>query len=239
VIIGEEIYSFTELPSTNRYAMENLSKLPSGSVIWALEQTAGYGRFSRVWHSNNGGLWFSIVFKPRLLKDTGYYTKLVSVGVTELLRELDCEAMIKWPNDVYVNGKKIAGILTEAATEGEKLLGVVTGVGLNVKNSIPPELSKVAISLKEVTSRDYDVSFVFKKLLNKLESLRRKYLQVRMKKYFIRKWKKYLIHKVGDKIKVSLPNGEKITGIIEKINSEHLLLKAGDETIKITAGEIY
>ncbi|OAA31071.1 biotin--acetyl-CoA-carboxylase ligase [Kosmotoga arenicorallina S304] len=237
-MIGEEIYSFTELPSTNRYAIENLSRLPSGTIVWALKQTAGYGRFNRPWHSDDGGLWFSIVFKPRLLKDTGYYTKLISVGIAELLCELDCDAMIKWPNDVYVKGKKIAGILTESVIEGERLLGVVTGVGLNVKNTIPPELSKIAISLKEVTSKDYDVSFILKRLLNKLENLRRKYLQVRMKKYFTRKWKKYLMHREGDKIRLSLPNGEKITGTIEKINSEYLLLKTDNKTIKIMAGEI-
>ncbi|AKI97210.1 biotin--[acetyl-CoA-carboxylase] ligase [Kosmotoga pacifica] len=238
MVIGEEIFSFTELPSTNRYAIENLQKLPSGSVVWALEQSAGYGRFNREWHSSRGGLWFSIVFKPRLLKDTGYYTKLISVGVAELLQELGCDAAIKWPNDVYVNGRKIAGILTEAVTEGEKLIGVVTGIGINVHNEIPPELSEIAISLKEATTRNYEVGFVLKKLLNKLESLRRKYLQVRMKKYFIRRWKKYLIHKAGDEITVSLPDGKKVTGVIEKINSEHLLLKTGEKTIKITAGEI-
>ena len=72
---GENVISVSEIDSTNRFAVDNLDRLPSGTVVWALSQTKGYGRHKRVWHSSKGGLWFSIVFKPTSKTDNARLTQ--------------------------------------------------------------------------------------------------------------------------------------------------------------------
>lgn len=239
MIIGENIVSFSELPSTNKYAVENIRKLPAGSIVWALRQSAGYGRFKREWSSPEGGLWFSIVFKPTQLQDPNIYTKLLSVSVSEILQELGFEAKIKWPNDILVGGKKAAGILTQTVFEGNELLGIVVGVGLNVTNPVPEQLRERATNLVDINRTEITPSEVFSKILRKTESLRKKYLMKRMQKYLTRRWKKYLAQHEGQEITVSLNSGDKITGVILKIAPGSLTLCDEDgKQYKINCGEI-
>jgi BirA family biotin operon repressor/biotin-[acetyl-CoA-carboxylase] ligase len=131
------VLSFEEIDSTNRYALDNLYLLPDRQIILAKRQTGGYGRYGRRWFSQNpGNIYMSLVLKP---VETGItpsnlngLSLYMSVVLCELLGEYGVDASIKWPNDVLVNGAKIAGLLGEAVFQGERLKGYVLGCGVNL-----------------------------------------------------------------------------------------------------------
>jgi len=127
---------FEELDSTNRFAMTNIADLEDKTVIFAAKQTDGYGRFKRKWVSDNANnLYCSIVLKPSQRSPVANLTQYMSVIICEALETYGVNAEIKWPNDVLVNNKKIAGILSEASVRGKTLKGLVLGVGVNLNFS--------------------------------------------------------------------------------------------------------
>ncbi len=110
-----------------------------GTVVWADEQTAGHGRFGRPWHSLPGNLLVTAVLRPSApaprVAELGFVTAVaVAACVAEHLPR-DAKVELKWPNDVQVDGAKIAGILPEARSAGEVLHWVVLGVGLNLAHA--------------------------------------------------------------------------------------------------------
>ncbi|MGC9383687.1 MAG: biotin--[acetyl-CoA-carboxylase] ligase [Kosmotogaceae bacterium] len=236
--IGDRIESFTELESTNTYALNNAEKLPSGGIIWALKQNNGYGRFKRKWISSQGGLWFSIVFKPRRIKDFSFYLRLSSVAIVETLNQLEARLKIKWPNDIVHNGKKLGGILTESLSDAKKINVIVVGIGLNVNNSIPKDLSEKAIPLKNIINREISLSYLLDKIIKKMDHLYSRYSKPENHRYLTRKWKKYLMNKVDDNISINLPSGEILSGRITDIKPSYLtVLTESNETKEIYAGE--
>ena len=110
------------------------------TIVVAKTQTAGRGRLKRSWLSEPGGLYFSIVLKPKKIDFLPNLTQLMALTVCQILRELDTNAWLKWPNDVLVDGKKICGILSEAVTGKNGFETLVLGVGVNVAQK---DLSKV------------------------------------------------------------------------------------------------
>lgn len=138
--------------STNLFAKSNLHDLADCTVIHAKEQTAGRGRMQRKWvNLGEGNLFMSFVLKPSDSFNEIYsnLTQYLSVVLCDLLDEFGVTAEIKWPNDVQVNGKKIAGILSETVMQGSEFKGLVLGIGVNLN----AEKSAVqAIPDKAVTS---------------------------------------------------------------------------------------
>jgi BirA family biotin operon repressor/biotin-[acetyl-CoA-carboxylase] ligase len=131
---------FEEISSTNTYALENIENLNDKSVIFTEKQTQGRGRFDRVWVSDNSGnLYFSVVLKPADVIDNklplANLTQYMSLILCQVLDSYGVKAQIKWPNDVLVGGKKIAGILAETSIKGAALKGLVLGVGVNLNSS--------------------------------------------------------------------------------------------------------
>jgi BirA family biotin operon repressor/biotin-[acetyl-CoA-carboxylase] ligase len=145
---------YDSIDSTNteaaRWAAAGAADL---SLVVADEQTAGKGRLGRRWHTPPGSaLAFSLVLRPRTadggrpsgtgvqFADIGRLTALGALGVREALQELyGLPAAIKWPNDVLVGGRKLAGILVEANWQGDSLTAAVLGIGINVApSSVPP-----------------------------------------------------------------------------------------------------
>ncbi len=145
-----EILSFEVLPSTNTYAYEHFDTLKDGQIVLAKTQTAGRGRKERVWLSGDGGLYFSLVVKPQNFKIDflGSLTQAMALSVCKTLQELGAKkAVLKWPNDILCESKKICGILSQAVFKDSKLSGVIIGVGVNIAQS---EINspKPAVSLK-------------------------------------------------------------------------------------------
>jgi BirA family biotin operon repressor/biotin-[acetyl-CoA-carboxylase] ligase len=132
--VGSELHYFQEVESTNDVARSLADSCPDGTVVLAEVQTRGRGRLARSWSSPPGGIWMSVVLKPRLPLSQAYRVNMaVGLAVTSALSCLyELEGKIKWPNDILVNGRKISGILLEVRAELDRLDYVIAGVGLNV-----------------------------------------------------------------------------------------------------------
>jgi BirA family transcriptional regulator, biotin operon repressor / biotin---[acetyl-CoA-carboxylase] ligase len=169
------------LGSTQTRARElALAGTPDGTLVVAEVQTGGRGRLGRSWGSPQGGLWMSLVLRPRF--DTSLaarITQTAAVGVAKALWEIGVEARIKWPNDLLVSGKKICGILAESSAEnatgptrGRRLDYVILGVGMNA-NLDPAELGVLDRDLTTIRSElghDVNLLELLRILLSGLES---------------------------------------------------------------------
>jgi BirA family biotin operon repressor/biotin-[acetyl-CoA-carboxylase] ligase len=158
------VSQFPELDSTNLHALSNIRKLSDGDVIQALVQTAGHGRLNRRWISDvPGNLCLSLVLKPahRMPADLplANLSQLLALSVCRALDDRGVRAMLKWPNDVLVGGKKIAGLLAETITR-HGFAGLVLGLGVNL-NLAPEAIASIdqpATSLSACTGRPVDVT---------------------------------------------------------------------------------
>ena len=135
-IIGRDIQVFEKTTSTND-VVEKLARdgVSEGVVVFAESQTKGRGRLGRKWISpERKGLWFSVLLRPDLLPQEA--TQLTVAAATALRRAIQSETglkpEIKWPNDILIGGKKVAGILTELSAEPDRVRHVVLGIGVDV-----------------------------------------------------------------------------------------------------------
>ena len=162
-MIGSKVILLDEIDSTNEYAKRIALNVPEGTVVIAKTQRAGRGRKGRRWASPEGGLWMSVVLRPP--KPDPRLVFVGALAVVDVLGELGIEAWVKWPNDVWVGERKIAGILTEA--RGKEF--VVMGIGLNVNNPVPRDLEGKATSIKALTGKEVPLEDVMKSLLRRLD----------------------------------------------------------------------
>ena len=150
--IGKEIYHKEITGSTNQDIRElAMQGAADGTVVYADMQTAGRGRRGRSWVSGQGeSLLFSLLLRPSIAPDkASQITLLMALAVAKTLRErYDFEAMIKWPNDIVIGGKKVCGILTELHPDGNGNYFIIVGCGINVgQKTVPDELQEIATSL--------------------------------------------------------------------------------------------
>ena len=155
MIVGRDIQVFKETTSTND-VIEKLARdgVREGVVVFAESQTRGRGRLGRKWVSPaHKGLWFSILLRPNLRPQET--TQLTVVSATALRRAIIAQTglqpEIKWPNDILIGGKKVAGILTELSAELDRVKHIILGIGVDVNvdaGELPPEVRKIATSLK-------------------------------------------------------------------------------------------
>lgn len=121
--------------STNLFCKREFAQLPDGVLVMAVEQTRGRGRLGRRWYSPTDNLYASLVLKPRSVGEGTvlFLPHIAALAAFEVLRESGCnETWIKWPNDLYINDKKIGGVLGEGVFKGGELVGLVLGVGINL-----------------------------------------------------------------------------------------------------------
>jgi BirA family transcriptional regulator, biotin operon repressor / biotin---[acetyl-CoA-carboxylase] ligase len=153
---------------------------PHGTLVLAEIQTGGRGRLGRPWGSPKGGLWMSLVLRPRFGASLApRVTQTAAVGVAKTLWELGVEARIKWPNDLLAGGKKICGILAESsagnvteAVEGRPLDYVILGVGMN-SNLDPTELgvqNREVTTIRSEFGRDVNLLELLRALLSNLDA---------------------------------------------------------------------
>lgn len=150
--VAKEVLYFDTIDSTNTKAQELAEKgYPSGTLVVADKQDSGKGRRGRSWVSPSGtGIFMTLMIKPDINPNNASMLTLVAAlavakAITSVTGE---EAMIKWPNDIVVNGKKVCGILTEMNAQFDYINNIVVGIGINVHNeSFPEEISQMASSL--------------------------------------------------------------------------------------------
>jgi len=157
------LYYFDTLDSTNNYAMQLIDDgmAQHGNVVWAKHQTSGKGQRGKTWQDNSGNLKFSLIVQPEIQPEHIFQLSMtVAVTIIQYLKTIlpeSCQVNIKWPNDIYINDKKTAGILIENTFRGSKWNFAVIGIGLNVNQTDFPEDLINAISLKKVAERNFEL----------------------------------------------------------------------------------
>ena len=238
-IVGKNVYYFRSLESTNLFAKELIKKnAEEGTIVVADIQTKGRGRKDRSWFSPEGGLWFSVILYPNI--PTQYamlITMATSISIVQAIKELTgLSAVIKWPNDLLLEGKKICGILTELDAELDRINYSVVGVGINVNNVLEDELCNKANSIFNI----------YNSKISRVDLLRLiiKYLDVNYAKLisndynYIRELWFENTDIIGRNVRLKLEKYE-IEGIVIDIDDTGaLILENIDKKIKIVSGDL-
>ncbi len=160
-MIGKLIVKLDIIDSTNNYLKKQDELFNDGTVVVAKTQTAGRGRSNHQWVSEEGNLYFSFLVKRNISRNKIFtFTVLTSMAVINLLKKYEIIGSIKYPNDILVNNQKICGILIESSGSKE-LEYVVVGVGFNVNQLDFKDLNQVAVSLRQVTNKEYEIKEIF------------------------------------------------------------------------------
>lgn len=189
LFVGQNSIHIESVDSTNSYASEMLRQiaLPEGSVVYTFNQQKGRGQRGSSWESEpNMNVALSLVLYPKFLASDKQFllTKTASLAVADLMSEIldgrhkNYRVKIKWPNDIYVNERKIAGILIENTLRESLIQNSVIGIGLNV-NQVEFGSSIKAVSLAELTGKEFSLMQVQERLLEFLEA---RYLQLKANK---------------------------------------------------------
>ncbi len=241
-IIGKVLYRFEELPSTNQYALELLSKSTpeEGTAISTLNQTAGRGQIGRKWESAPGeNLTFSIILYPNFLTAAQNFqlNKAFSLGVRDFVESVlpSFRVFVKWPNDIYVNDRKICGILIQNAIQGSRIQSTVLGIGLNVNQSQfawAPNATSLFLESGRTFSLDQtlpDVFFFLEKRYRQLSSdirtLNENYLSA--------------LYRIHQETEFQQPDGQRFKGTITGVGpAGHLLILCGHQVRSYDLKEI-
>ncbi len=237
--IGRNYIFFKEIDSTNDYA-KRCKELEDGTVVLAENQTSGKGRKGRQWHSIEGkGIYFSIVLQPKIpINDILKFSLIFPLAVKEAVeKNIEQEVCIKWPNDLYLNGNKFAGILMESEIEANEISRIIVGIGINVNNDFSDfnDLKNIATSLKMETGKEIDRKKLLCDLLEQIE--------IKYGEYFIKKSE--IIEKVNQSLlwrnqKVKLIDGNhEVEGELVKIDETGgLILKTKNGFQTIYSGDL-
>lgn len=225
--IGKVLKSYKSLESTNSKAFDLLAKSSpiEGTVISAGFQTAGRGQFGSSWFSSpDKNIILSLVLYPDFLRPGDYFllNQAVSLAVYDLINSyFPGRASIKWPNDIYCDESKMAGILIQNVISGNKISASVIGIGINVNEShFPPELPN-PVSIFQITGRHSDLSVVSSHLFGFLES---RYLSLRSGKGIeIRKAYHGALFRLN-KPSLFSSQDEKFTGMIRGVEDQGKLI---------------
>lgn len=243
LFLGKNFLYFEELASTNTEAMRLLAHFPlEGTVVFADNQTQGRGQTGTKWEAKDAqNLTFSIIFYPKFLaiSEVFYLSKMVAValhkGVSKLLSSHNIQ--IKWANDLWVSGKKIAGILIENQLEGQHLRASVIGIGLNVNQiHFSPEIEAKTTSFCIETQREWEREQV---LITVLQAIEAEYLALKKGQYGELD-AYYLAHLLGyQEDRDFIIQGEKRTGhVIGVEKSGRLVIAFGEKIERFDIKEI-
>lgn len=216
--LGKPIYLYEKVTSTNDVAIEMAKKLsPHGTLVVADRQTEGRGRAGRKWLTLPGSaLALSIILRPEysLGNGLGEVTALGAIAVVEQITGLGAEASIKWPNDVLVRGRKVAGVLVEGSWVGGELDFIILGIGVNVHQASVPDDSQIDFPATCVDAEVGRESDRVDLLLGLVDSVGR-WLPYLGEDPFLLKWDQHLAFR-GQEVIVEQPSGEivgKVLGI--------------------------
>ena len=239
--LGREIIYFPSVSSTNSYAlMLAANGAPEGTVVIAEEQTRGRGRWNRKWHSPPlVGLYFSLILKGKTSKESiGVLSLLSAIVVAEAIAEfIPSKPDLRWPNDVLIGGRKVAGILIEEV----KGKGLVVGIGINVnqaKGDFPPELWNEATSLFIESGWTIERNELFLSLMERFEHWY-KIFKTNGLEEIVNRFEELSSYSRGKKVKLFLRDGpvKGTTGGFFPGGELKVLLPGGEE-IKVSASEL-
>ncbi|MFH0864836.1 MAG: biotin--[acetyl-CoA-carboxylase] ligase [Bacteroidota bacterium] len=176
-MIGKTILRLSETASTNTFAAKLLlaEKPTEGTVIYSVSQTEGRGQQGNIWESECGkNLTVSVILYPCFLKPDKQFllNKFISLAVLDFVKlhiPVNMFPKIKWPNDIYVGAKKVAGILIENSISGNRFDHVIIGIGININQEKFSRSIPNPISLKLLTGKVYDIEYCLKELCTALD----------------------------------------------------------------------
>jgi BirA family biotin operon repressor/biotin-[acetyl-CoA-carboxylase] ligase len=174
MIIGSNIISLLNLPSTNTYAANLLKSevVPEGTIIRTEFQSDGRGQKGNTWESEAGkNLIISIILHPENVAPSDQFliSMMISLGIYDFLKEEFPGCRIKWPNDIYVNDDKIAGILIENSIMDNTILNSIAGIGLNINQKVFLSDAPNPVSMSMITGKEYNCDDCFNALTDSLD----------------------------------------------------------------------
>jgi len=240
--IGREIIHHAETGSTNTLAMDLAQKgAADGTVVIAEIQTGGRGRMGRTWASPRGNLYLSVILRPAVpVYKAPLITLTGAVAVATAVREhLGVPAGIKWPNDILVDGRKVAGLLTEMSAEPDRIRHIVLGIGVNVNmdmRELPPDVRRTATTLAAATGGCVDRTSFAKALLASLDRWYQCFLKNDAD--VVEAWKGLNVT-LGSRVAVS-GGGTMLEGLACGVDAEgRLILELDDGTLRqVAAGDV-
>jgi BirA family biotin operon repressor/biotin-[acetyl-CoA-carboxylase] ligase len=239
--LGRAWRHFASCSSTNDEAAAwARAGAPAGAVVVADAQERGRGRLGRRWHSPPGAsLYLSVVLRPPLLPHrVPPLTLAAGVAVAETLAEYDVAPALKWPNDVQLGGKKVAGILTEMSCELDRVQHIVVGIGVNLNvTAFPDELSAIATSLAHERGSPVERAAFAARLCAHLEGWHDRFLADGAPAV-VAGWKRFAAF-FGRRITVT-SGRDVIAGIAEDLDGEGALLLRRDDgdLARVISGEV-
>lgn len=237
--LGTQFLLFETVNSTNEYAKQNVGV--NGTIVLAEKQTAGRGRLGRDWVAPAGkGILMSVV----LLPEPGFSVPLLNlaagVAICETLQTLySLSTTVRWPNDVFVSGKKIAGVLAETQFRASDLSKFILGIGLNVhqaEEDFPVELRKPATSVIQETSLRIDRNLLTASIIKSLDSKIR-LLESENQDLILQEWMAQS-DQIGREVKYISNADEKIGVFKDLAEQGAVVLEIDGNTEEITSGEI-
>ena len=223
---------FDIIDSTNTYLKSN-TNLPNLTIVAARHQTNGKGRLGRTWFDNDD-LMFSILVKEHLDKPTDY-SFLIAITICNVLDKFNLNPLIKWPNDIIVNDKKISGILLES-TGINRIENVIIGVGINTNSkSFPSDLVFKATSLSLETNNKIDNNKLLDLIIDEFNNLYNLYINKNIN--IIKEVEKrfYLL----DRLVNFIYKNDLCMGIAKGIDSDgNIIIQANNNEYHISSGEI-
>ncbi len=244
-LIGREVYYFPEIDSTNRSAHDHARRgAGEGTVVLADFQSQGRGRLGRSWESPAGwNLYASIILRPPFPPTMApQITLLAGVATANALaRSSGLDPRIKWPNDIFLHGKKVAGILSEIEANGTRIRFVILGVGVNVnwqKEDIPSDLREIATSLRAEGGREIPRTLMAAELFEELEQEYLLFLREGFSPRLRQEWNR-LSWINGKQVTVTLPD-RRISGEALGLDTDGalLLLDRDGNTQRFIVGDV-
>ena len=245
-LIGKRVYYFEEIDSTQNFA-QNIAadKKENGTIIIAEKQTSGRGRLDRKWTSPKGGIWFSLIIHPKFDVSSSTLIPILSaVALSKSIKSvLDIETEVKWPNDITMNGKKVAGVLVDASFQTNSIDYLILGIGINFDidaKKLEKRLTKTPNfygidSLRGKENKTPPKTLLKEFLLQFEKNLFQ--LDKGEKSKIIKEWTKRAAG-IGKKITINTSNG-KISGISQGIDNDGALkIKTRNKIQKIYVGDV-
>ena len=245
-LIGKRVYYFKEIDSTQNFAEQiALDKKEDGTIIIAEKQTTGRGRLQRKWASPKGGIWFSLIIHPKF--DVSTSTLVPIAGAVALSKSikliLDVDVSVKWPNDITLNGKKVAGMLVDASFQANNIDYLILGIGINFdidSKKLEKRLSKspnyYGINSLRKKGDSTPPKLLLKEFLVQFEKILSQ-LNKGEKSKIVKEWMKKADN-INKKIKINTSNG-KVSGTFQGIDIDGALkLKTSKGIKKIFVGDV-
>ena len=237
--LGNQRIDLVECTSTNDEA-GRLARAGArhGTIVIAQAQRAGRGREGRAWQSPAGmGLYLSAVLRPPLpLVDVPPMTLAIGIGLCDAVRATGAPATLKWPNDLLVDRKKLAGVLVESQSQGTRLEAVVIGIGVNIVGPVPAEVSDIAVTLEDAADSQIDREAFIAAILANVEHWVDRYVAMGLEE-IIPAWQDRMALGLAARATI---DGATLVGTVDGLDDDGaLLLRGADGSLhRVRSGDV-